>query len=494
MDQVLILVLFGVATLAAGGVLWFVLDQRYASQLAAHKRQLRNEAEQDLKARWQTHQQELAAEAGQMLARQAELHAEAEALAARQEAHASASDELEHQRRELELELASLTSRQRAELERIASLSPAAAREAVLDQARQELQAEYSSLIREHEALLKQRQNELAREILTRAVQRTAVSHAREQLAIAVPLPDMSWRGRVIGRDGRTVQALQSATGADFSLDEESPAVWVSSFDPWRRELARRSLEALIQNHHLHPARIEAEVERQQAALDAELPKLGEEAAFRAGVHDLHPELLRTLGRLQYRRSFGQDVLQHSVEVALLAAQLASQLGADVETARRGGLLHDLGKALAEPERPESHTELGVELARRCGEPAGVLHAIAAHHGDDAPHSIEALLVQVADTLSAARPGARSEQLAKHVQRLDQYEKIALGFAGVTRAWVLRAGKEVRVLVDPDEVPEEQIQPLARDIAAAIAAQLQDRQQVKVSVIREIQASGYARP
>ncbi|HEY9841029.1 MAG: Rnase Y domain-containing protein [Candidatus Sericytochromatia bacterium] len=489
----MIFLLLAVAALAAGGILWFVLDQRYARQLGEAKKTWRQQLDQELQARFDEQRRSLDTEASRLRSHEESLRAECAELAAQRDSQAEREAAIERTRIEIEEQQNTLAAAHQAELARLSGLSPEGAREQVLKNTQSQLQAELSAQARTLEAELRQKQAELAQEILTRAIQRTAVSHAREQMAIAVPLPDAGWRGRVIGKEGRTVQALQAATGADFSLDEESPAVWVSSFDPLRRELARRTLLALIESNRLHPARIDAEAQRQQAQLEAELPGLGEQAAARAGVHGLHDEVLTTLGRLHYRRSFGQDVLQHSVEVSLLAGQLATQLGADVEIARRGGLLHDLGKALASPESSESHTALGVALARRCGEKPEVLHVIAAHHFEEEPHSVEAMLVQVADTLSAARPGARSDQLAKHVQRLGQCEKIALGFAGVTRAWVLRAGKEVRVLVDPDTVPEERIRPLAGEIAQAIGQALQGAGQVKVSVIREIQASDYAR-
>lgn len=492
----MILLLLGIAALAGGGILWFVLDQRYGRQLGEAKQALRRELEQEFARQAEAGRAELgAARTGLESHRQA-LIAEAAELASHQDALAAREAELIQRETDLRLVAEVQTEAQRAELARLSSLSPEQARAEILARTRSEIDKELSQELAQAEAEFKAKKDALAQEILTRAVQRNAVSHAREAMQLAFQLPDPSWRGRVIGKEGRTVQALQAATGADFSLDDEGPVVWISSFDPLRRELARRTLQALIETQRLHPARIEAESQAQLAQLEAELPGLGAEAAARAGVEDLTDEELTALGRLHYRRSFGQDLLQHSVEVALLAGQLALQLKADPQIARRGGLLHDLGKALTSPESDASHTALGVELARRCGESPEVLHTIAAHHLEEEPHSPEALIVQVADTLSAARPGARSEQLARHVQRLGQCEKIALGFAGVTRAWVLRAGKEVRVLVDPDEVPEHRIRPLAGEIARAIGQQLQaggQPGQVKVSVIREIQASDYAR-
>ncbi len=482
MENILILVLLGVAYVATGGILWFVLDQRYGNKLSEARRQLREQSEADFKKRWQAERERLDTEQAEIKQQQQNLEQE----------RSQFDSEIQAQqvlRAQLEAEQTALNQAR----EQLAGLSPEAAREELFKRLRTDLATEVSLELRDHEQQLKARRDELSQEVLTRAVQRVAVNHAREQMAFCLDLPDTSWRGRVIGKEGRTVQALQAATGADFSLDDESPSVWISSFDPWRRELARRTLTSLIENNRLHPARIDEEVKRQEKALNAELPRLGEDAAVRAGVHGLPPEILLTLGKLHYRRSFGQDVLNHAVEVALLAAELARQLHADVEIARRGGLLHDLGKALTGAESTESHTQLGVQLARRCGESEAVLHAIAAHHGEEEPTSVEAVLVQIADTLSAARPGARSEQLAKHVQRLGQFEKIALGFTGVTRAWVLRAGKEVRVMVDPDEVPENRVRPLASEIARAISQEMQGPQQVKVAVIREIQATDYAR-
>lgn len=493
MDHLLILLLLGLALIAGGGILWFVLDQRYARQLSAAQKQLRQQLEERLRSQVEAEHAEAERIRAELQSHRQALEAEAAGLAARHDRLAAGEAALQRRETDLQLRREGLQAEQAAELERLSQLSPEQARAEVLARTQGQIDAELSARLRTAEQTLKTEKDRLATEILTRAVQRTAVSHAREQMQLAFELPDASWRGRVIGKEGRTVQALQAATGADFSLDDERPAVWISSFDPWRRELARRTLQSLIETQRLHPARIEAEARLQEEQLEAELPGLGADAAARAGVGPLPEALQRALGRLHYRRSFGQDLLQHSVEVALLAGQLALQLHADPEIARRGGLLHDLGKALSTPESDASHTALGVELAQSCGESPAVLHTIAAHHFETEPHSPEALIVQVADTLSAARPGARSEQLARHVQRLGDCERIALGFAGVRKAWVLRAGREVKVLVDPDEVPEQRIRPLAGEIARAIGQHLQGQGQVKVSVVREIQASDYAR-
>lgn len=479
MENLLILLLLALATLASWGILWFVLDQRYERKLAEQRRENAKALEQEYARRWQQRQAELTEQAEQLQERAQQIQEAENNLLAAQDQFEQAQQDWQQT--------------QASQLAELSALSPQAARKQALKQARAELQSELSQQLQDFEQELKTRSQELSQEILTRALQRTAVSHAREQMAIALPLPDMSWRGRVIGKEGRMVQALQSATGADFSLDDELPQVWVSSFDPWRRELARRTLQSLIEQNKMQPNQAETESKRIEQQLESELPRLGEAAALEAQVQNLAPELLRTLGLLHYRRSFGQDVLQHSLEVSLLAGLLAQQLGADIETARRAGLLHDLGKALADPEKPQTHTQLGLELAQRQGESPAVLHAIEAHHFDVEPQTVEAWLVQIADTLSAARPGARSNQLSKHVQRLGQCETIARRFEGVKRAWVLKAGKEVRVMVDPDQVPENRLRLLAAEIAQAISQELQLPGQVKVSVIRELQATDYVR-
>jgi len=456
----------GLAALAACGMLWFVLDQRYQRQLQASKRQLR----QDLQTEFQLQRQAQAERARELEAQAAELATQAVAL---------------------ERERSAWQQSQQAEQVRLSALTPEDAKAQVLAQWESRLTSELEQQVTDYAQQVETHKALLAQQILSQAVQRAAASHARENLVTRVMLPSQAWRGPVIGKDGRNIEALQMATGAGFSLDPEAPQVWVSAFDPLRREVARRTLVALLESGRIYPDQIELEAQRQQQAVQAELPSLGAAAALEVGVQDLHPDLLQALGQLHYRNSYGQNGLLHAQEVARLAAALAEALGADVALARRAGLLHDLGKVLLNEQAPETHTELGADLARRCGETPEVIHAMAAHHFEVSPRTLEAVLVQVADTLSAARPGARSSQVARQVTRLQALEQLALGFAGVRQAWVLRAGQEIRVMVDPDEISEAAAHKLSFELARRIEAEVAGAGQVKVSVFREMKYTDF---
>lgn len=493
MEPLLIGLLLGLALLASTGVIWFVLDQRVQRKLHALEKSLRAQADADLQQRWQNQSASLNAE-------QVALRVERERLQDAQQSLFQGQEQLRTAQSELQAAQHALAQRQQEQtyaaqqqLEKLAGLSAEAARAQLLEHWEHQLQTQMAQTLQQHEARLREQQQELADEILTRAVQRTAGRHAAERMSLKVALPHPRLKGRLIGREGRNIQALQAATGADLVVDSERAVVEISSFDPVRRELAKRTIEALLADGRITPELIAAEAERQQNGLESELDRLGEAAALEAGVPGLDNRLLKALGRLHYRSSYGQNVLTHSIEVAKLAGSLAEQLHANPEVARRGALLHDLGKGLTESDSRLSHTESGVELARQAGESEAVLHAIAAHHFEVPPASAEAVIVQTADTLSAARPGARHHDLSRQVQRLESLERLAHSFRGVKRAYVLRAGKELQVLVDPDEVPETAVGKLAFDLARRIEQELSPPVPVRVTVLREIQASDVAR-
>lgn len=460
MEHLLIGLLVGLALLAAAVMGWLSFSQWLIRRDKA------------LRQRWQ-----------------AELQAAAEQrLQDQKDALSAAQTELKTAQTELQAAQSAL----QAEKDTLSGLSPEAARAEVLAHWQSQLESNYQRELALFQERLRNSQTELARDILSDALQRAAASHAQNHLALQVRLPDNSFRGRVIGKAGRNIETLQEATGAGFALDDESPVVWVSAFDPRRREVARRTLEALLGDGRIYPDRIQEEARRQAAAVEAELPELGRAAAESVGVRELHPEICKVLGMLHYRQSYGQNVLLHAQECARLAASLAEALGADIALARRAALLHDLGKALVHADRPESHAELGADLARRCGESPAVIHAMSAHHNEVPPQTLEAVIVQLADTLSAARPGARSSAVNQRFERLQQLEALAKSFDGVEQAWVLRAGQELRVIVDPDQLSEAQAQNLSRELASAIAARFGRSEAVKVSVLRQLQFSDFS--
>ncbi len=396
--------------------------------------------------------------------------------------------ELESAREEVE----GIKARQMAELERISGMTAEEAKDMLVRQLEAEVTHESAAKIKEAETRLKEESEAMAREVIGLAIQRCAADHVAEATVSVVPLPSDDMKGRIIGREGRNIRTLETLTGVDLIIDDTPEAITVSCFDPVRREIARIALEKLIQDGRIHPARIEEMVEKAKREVDATIKAEGERAVFEANVHGLHPELIKLLGRMKYRTSYGQNVLNHSLEVSHLAGLMASELGGDVATAKRAGLLHDLGKAI-DHEVEGSHVAIGVELARKYHESEEVIHAIEAHHNDVEAKTLVAVLVQAADAVSAARPGARRENLENYIKRLETLESIGSSFPGVEKCFAIQAGREIRIMVEPEKVSEDQMVLLARDVAKRIEDEMEYPGQIKVNVIRESKVVDYAK-
>ena len=377
-------------------------------------------------------------------------------------------------------------------LEKISGLTQEQAKAHLLKSVEDEVRHESAMKIKEIEQQLKDDADEKAREILSTAIQRCAADHAAEVTVSVVPLPNDEMKGRIIGREGRNIRTLETITGVDLIIDDTPEAITVSSFDPVRREIARLALEKLIQDGRIHPTRIEDMVEKAKREVERTIREEGERACYETGVHNLNPELVKILGRQKYRTSYGQNVLNHSIEVSHIAGLMASELGVDVALAKRAGLLHDLGKAI-DHEVEGSHVQLGADLARKYKENPVVVNAIEAHHGDVEPKTVIAVLIQAADAVSAARPGARRENVANYIRRLQKLEELTGSWPGVEKAFAIQAGREVRIMVKPEVVTEDNMILLARDIAKKIEAELEYPGQIKVNVIRETKAVEYAK-
>ena len=393
---------------------------------------------------------------------------------------------------QIRAEVESLKAQQLTILEQLSGLTQEQAKQYLLDTVESEVRHETAMKIREIEAQLKEESDDRAREIIALAIQRCAADHAAETTVSVVPLPNDEMKGRIIGREGRNIRTLETITGVDLIIDDTPEAITVSSFDPVRREIARLALEKLIVDGRIHPTRIEDMVEKARREVERTIREEGERACYETGVHNLNPELIKILGRQKYRTSYGQNVLNHSIEVAHIAGLMAAELGVDVALAKRAGLLHDLGKSI-DHEVEGSHVQLGADLARKYKENPVVINAIEAHHGDVEPKTVIAVLIQAADAVSAARPGARRENVENYIRRLQKLEELTSSYPGVDKAFAIQAGREVRIMVKPEVVTEDNMILLARDIAKKIEAELEYPGQIKVNVIRETKAVEYAK-
>ena len=389
-------------------------------------------------------------------------------------------------------ELEQLKLRQTEKLETIAAMSKEDARAVLLKQVDDELTNEKAMKISAYQANMKDECDNLARELVGQAIARCAADATSEATVSVVPLPSDEMKGRIIGREGRNIRALETATGCDLIIDDTPEAITLSSFDQTRREVARMALERLIADGRIHPARIEETVDKCRRELEIQMKREGDKAIMELGIHSLHPDLVKLIGRLKYRTSFGQNVLSHSLEVAWLAGLMAGELGVNVQLARRAGLLHDIGKAL-DHEIEGSHVQIGVDICKKYRENPQVIHAIEAHHGDVEPKTTLAFIIMAADAISAARPGARRENMESYIKRLETLEALCNGFEGVESSYAVQAGREVRILVQPDKVSDDEVILLARNVAKKIENELDYPGQIKVSVIRESRATEYAK-
>ena len=448
----------------------------------AHR--VRSEAERDARER----RSEIQRSERRLIQKEESLDRKIENIEKKEESITRTEQSIVNKKKDLE----NVIAKQTEELERISGYTVDEAKSILLANTEKDVRHEASIMIKEIESKAKEEADKKAKYIITGAIQRCAADHVAESTVSVVSLPSDEMKGRIIGREGRNIRAIETLTGVDLIIDDTPEAVILSGFDPIRREIARIALEKLIVDGRIHPARIEEMVEKATKEVNAIIKEEGEQATFEVGIHNLHPELVKILGRLKYRTSYGQNVLKHSIEVAHLAGLMAGELGLDVKLAKRAGLLHDIGKAL-DHEFEGTHVDIGIEILRRYKESEAVINGMAAHHGDYEPKSMEAVLIAAADALSAARPGARRETLDAYIKRLEKLEEIANTTPGVEKSFAIQAGREIRIIAKPEEVNDEEIVFLAREISKKIESELEYPGQIKVNVVRETRAIDYAK-
>ncbi len=430
-----------------------------------------------------------------LMQREASLDKRSDSLDNRENDLKKRSDNLDRKEEEvdrLQEEAEALHAKQNAELERIAAMTQDEAKQIIIERVQKEAFHDAAAQVRDIEARAKEEAEKKARNIIALAIQKCAADHVAESTVSVIALPNDDMKGRIIGREGRNIRALETATGVDLIIDDTPEAVIVSAFAPVRREIARLTVEKLINDGRIHPARIEETVEKARKEVENQIREAGESAVFETNQHGIHHELVKLLGRLKYRTSYGQNVLKHAIEVSHLAGLMAAELGADVQLAKRAGLLHDIGKAV-DHEAEGTHVTLGGELARKYHESNDVIHAILAHHNDVEPQTVEAVLVQAADAISAARPGARRESLENYIKRLTKLEEISMSFAGVEKCYAIQSGREVRIMVKPDDVTDVGTKVLAKENAKRIEKEMEYPGQIRVNVIRETRSMEYAK-
>ncbi|MBO5051065.1 MAG: ribonuclease Y [Clostridia bacterium] len=445
---------------------------------------LKNETENELKER----RKEVSRQERRIAQKEENIDAKMEALDQKEAALGDKQLKLDELKGEIEATL----QKQIVTLEKISGVTSEEAKDMLLARAESEIAHETALKLSEYEARFKEEADSKAKDILSLAIQRCAADHVSEVAISVVPLPNEEMKGRIIGREGRNIRTIETMTGVELIIDDTPEVITISGFDPIRREVARLALEKLISDGRIHPARIEEMVEKAQRDVENSIKQAGEKAIFETGVHGINPEMIKLLGRLKYRTSYGQNVLRHSIEVSLLSGMLADELGVDSTLAKRAGLLHDIGKALTQ-EAEGSHVQLGVEVAQKYHENKDVIHAIEAHHGDVEAKSVVAFIVQAADAISAARPGARRENVENYIKRLQKLEELANEFNGVDKSFAIQAGREIRIMVKPEIISDDQMKLLAHDIAQKIEGELEYPGQIKVNLIRESRITDYAK-